>query len=341
MSKKILILRNDEIGDFILWLPYARFLREYYPHYHITILVKPLLKDFAAGFPYFDRVLALDGYRTAWQWRRQKLRLMPQISGWYDLLVNPIPGEKIFDNLLRFVFAKRKIKLNAAFLSPATADKKAAYSFNAYDENVTFTDPLSIWQMNQELINRIVGKPVATIAVKENFEHIVAVAPAGAIVCGIGASHPGRIWPYRNLLQLFHELKLKHPDRPIILLGNAKEGESFERECGSVSGVINRCGQTTITEAVGCIKSASLVISNETAIAHMGAIYGVKTVIISGGGHYGIFVPYPAQYSQVKTIYHPMDCFSCNWDCTQKRTGPTFPCIEEIPVGDVIKAGEL
>jgi len=341
MSKKILILRNDEIGDFIIWLPYARFLREYYPHYHITILVKPLLKDFASGCPYFDRVLALDVYRTAWQWRRQKLRLMPQISGWYDLLVNPIPGQKVFDNLLRFVFAKRKIKLEAAFLNPAaTADNKK-YSYNSYTENVTFTEITSIWQMNQELVNRIVGKPVAPITVKEKFEYIEATAANGAIVCGIGASHPGRRWPYQNFCRLFEELKAKYPARPVILLGSAAEGETFDRECGAVAGVINQCGKTTISEAVGYVKSAVLVISNETAIAHMGAMCGVNTVILAGGGHFGVFVPYPASCRHVKTVCHPMTCFNCGWICTQKQTGLIFPCVSAITVEEVIKAGEL
>jgi len=341
MRKKILILRNDEIGDFIIWLPYARFLREYYPNHHITILVKPQLKDFVTGFSYFDRVLTLDGYRTAWQWRRQKLWLMPQISGWYDLLINPIPGKKLFDNLLRFVFAKRKIKLDAPFLIPPAAAADTNYNDNSYTENVRFTEITPIWQMNQQLINQIVGTPVAPIAVKESFEHIPAMAAEGAIVCGIGAGHPGRRWPYRSFSELFKELRQKNPARPIILLGSATEGNAFEQECGTVGGVINQCGKTTIAEAVGYIKSAALIISNETAIAHMGAMYGAQTVILAGGGHFGIFVPYPAHHLHVRTVYHPMTCFNCNWECTQKHDDLTFPCIKAINGSEVIKAGEL
>ena len=54
---KLLVIKLDAIGDFILWLDFARGLRELYPagKYEITLLANQAWGDFAAGIPLVRR----------------------------------------------------------------------------------------------------------------------------------------------------------------------------------------------------------------------------------------------------------------------------------------------
>ena len=42
------------------------------------------------------------------------------------------------------------------------------------------------------------------------------------------------------------------------------------------------------------MRSASAVLSNDSGPAHLSIALGTPTVVVVGGGHFGSFVPYPA-----------------------------------------------
>ena len=62
---KLLVIKLDAIGDFILWLDFARGLRELYPAetHEVTLLANQAWGDFAAGIPWFDVVIPVDRMR--------------------------------------------------------------------------------------------------------------------------------------------------------------------------------------------------------------------------------------------------------------------------------------
>src|SRR5210317_732809 len=62
---KLLVIKFDAIGDFILWLDFARGLRKLYPAetYEVTLVANQAWGDFAAGLPWFDVVIPIDRMR--------------------------------------------------------------------------------------------------------------------------------------------------------------------------------------------------------------------------------------------------------------------------------------
>jgi ADP-heptose:LPS heptosyltransferase len=64
-------------------------------------------------------------------------------------------------------------------------------------------------------------------------------------------------------------------------------------------------------EAVG---RAELVLTVETATAHLAAALDRPAIVLIGGGHFGQFGPWRRSARQV-WLTHPMDCFGCNWRC--------------------------
>jgi ADP-heptose:LPS heptosyltransferase len=65
------------------------------------------------------------------------------------------------------------------------------------------------------------------------------------------------------------------------------------------------------------IAQAGMVLAVDTASAHIAVALDKPTVVLLGGGHYGIFGPWRRSARQ-RWLTHPMDCFGCNWQCIHK-----------------------
>ncbi len=65
---------------------------------------------------------------------------------------------------------------------------------------------------------------------------------------------------------------------------------------------------------VARVGAARLVITADTATAHLACAMDRPAVICLGGGHYGEFGPWHRSERQV-WLTEPVDCFGCNWQC--------------------------
>lgn len=61
MIKRILAIRHDKIGDFVLYWPALSLLKAALPQASIEVFVAPVLKEFAEACPYIDRVIVDSG----------------------------------------------------------------------------------------------------------------------------------------------------------------------------------------------------------------------------------------------------------------------------------------
>ncbi len=132
----------------------------------------------------------------------------------------------------------------------------------------------------------------------------------------------------------------------IVLVGDDKESQVADYILRNVQSdkVINLCGHTTLTDLVSLISVSKLVLSNDSAVAHIGVWQGVSTFVVLGGGHYGEFFPYPDK--DVRSKYHTviskkLDCFNCNWNCRyQKDADGVVRCLSSLSGEEVLKVIE-
>ena len=97
--------------------------------------------------------------------------------------------------------------------------------------------------------------------------------------------------------------------------------------------VLNLTGQTTLWELLQLIFHAQAVIGGETGATHLAWIVGKPTVMLCGGGHFGLFRP--AAHCQV--LSHPMPCFGCSWEnCPYLQT--PAPCVGDISLQQIQQA---
>jgi len=98
-SKKILIVRNDKLGDFILALPAIALLKKNCPACHITVLVPAYTQAVAKMNPDIDAILIDPGAKAPWQQQWQLWRELRRAR--FDAVISLFSTTRI-GFLLRF-----------------------------------------------------------------------------------------------------------------------------------------------------------------------------------------------------------------------------------------------
>ncbi|MSU35320.1 MAG: lipopolysaccharide heptosyltransferase family protein [Pedosphaera sp.] len=69
-----------------------------------------------------------------------------------------------------------------------------------------------------------------------------------------------------------------------------------------------------LEDLISLLKASRLVITAETATAHLATALDCPTITVVGGGHYGIFSPWHRS-SQQQWLVNRVPCFGCHWEC--------------------------
>ena len=267
----VLILRLDQLGDFVLWLDSAKEYRKLYHGRRLTLLVNANWYDLAKSLPYWDEVIPLDTmrfrlnpwYRLNFLWfiRKQgfeicicprhsvKFTLEPPIvaiSGAQQKIVCegsfPIEKQNYFTRSIKMMSNVHELSRNAEFLRGLGRDRFKS------------TVPQLFIPKNPKLHSYIVICPCSFRKRKE--------------------------WPLRKFITIMHRLYSHR-----VLVCNNTHIENLP------SHVLDCTGMTNIMQYVDIINNASLVIANDSAAIHLAAAMDVPSVCI-GAENLGRFLPY-------------------------------------------------
>jgi ADP-heptose:LPS heptosyltransferase len=98
--------------------------------------------------------------------------------------------------------------------------------------------------------------------------------------------------------------------------------------------VTNLCGSLTLVETAGLLLESELVFATESALAHLSVALRRPTIVILGGGHFGLFAPWGMKIAPVRWITNQVDCYGCNWACIHSSA----ICIQNIPTSKIVEA---
>lgn len=331
-KKIILIDKTDGMGDIIMWLPYAKVMREHFPRdkYKLNILIYHFNKGLISNFDFFDNIIEIPPYKGKLQW------LCFRIGFWLNSIDILISFHYVPSDLLIPYIPEEIISFHHSKIQKFEIGKK---------KTTFLADDLSIHDRFLVFLKHI-GCPASPATF--DYKTLILPPPEGfsgqdAIVICPGASRSDRCWEIEKFIQLIDKLQ-KRFDNPIVLVGTRKEKDICKKiyeGCLKKNSIIDLSGKTSIRQLFGVISQAKFLISNETGTAHIGGVLGTKTFIISGGGDYGDFVPYPKE-KEGKTVFSIFrkdhHCFRCMWsnaDCY--KDGKAAPCISEITVDMVLR----
>ncbi|MFC5496467.1 lipopolysaccharide heptosyltransferase II [Caenimonas terrae] len=89
---------------------------------------------------------------------------------------------------------------------------------------------------------------------------------------------PAKRWPAIHFTELARLL-----DRPVVLLGSAKEADLCAEIAHPVPGkFLNLAGKTSLADAFAAISAAHAVVSNDSGLMHVAAAFGVPQVALFG-----------------------------------------------------------
>jgi ADP-heptose:LPS heptosyltransferase len=348
LKKKLLVIRLDAIGDFILWLDAARELRRLYPpeQYEITLLGNHIWTSLAEKLPWFEQIWPLE--------RKQYLlnplyfiRMLLKVrAGSFDIVINPTCSRefKVGDVLVKASQAPLRIG------STGDLDRIKPWQRRISDRWYTLLIPAqdkSLMELERNAdFMRGLGAETFRSSVPEL--PLVSGLPPGFmardyVVIVPGAGSPAKQWPARRFSEIAGRIHQKTGWQAIICGGPDDEplGKTILEESAVPSE--NWCAKTSLPELVAVLAGARLVIANDTGAVHIAAARSVPVVCIMGGGHPGRFMPYRIETPTSKPLPVPvmadMDCFGCGWvRCCDAEPGAAAPCIVQVSVDTVWNA---
>jgi len=350
-KKNVLLIRQDKIGDFIIWLDTAKEYRNLYPleEYNIVLLANSLWSDLAEKLPYWDQVIPVNSMslKTISKYRWNLLRSVLKLNA--DVAIQPTFSREFYhgDSLAR---------ASGAFLNIGSAgdmsnrNKLKKWLANRWHTELipASQEPISELERNTEFFSAIRGTshtqcyPVLNInkacsPLYQEKQPFFVLVPTASLNL--------KMWSTDNFAELAEKIFQKTSWQGIIC-GTEEEfiiGDRIRHQCSAP--LKNMSGQTSLPELSQLLSQSQLIISNDTGTAHISSAVGTPTVCILGGGHFGRFAPYPdlpGQTNYFNTVYHKMACYGCNWECVYhlKKDEPA-PCVSNISVDAVWQEVEI
>ena len=345
--KLILIIRQDAIGDFVMWLDTAKEYRKLYPpeKYELVLIGNELWCSLAMQLPYWDKVIQVNvkQFKTFSRYRWKMLRKIRKLK--IETAIQPTFSREFYngDAFIRASRARRKVSSDGDMSNRNWLKKILSDRWHT-DLIPASPDPMTELERNAEFFSGLSSSPyfasfprikipefLITSELKDQTFYVLVPGTSGSVL--------GKEWPPSCFSSLATKV-YKQTGWNGIICGVKKEhflGEQI-REL-SKAPLQNLSGQTSLPELAGLLSKSRLTISNDTGAVFISSAVGTKSVCILGGGHFGRFLPYPVingQENNMEVVFHKMPCYGCNWQCIYKiKKGEPTPCISNVRVDDV------
>lgn len=336
------IVRLDDIGDFVTWLPAAKQLRSHFSKQKIILIANKSWASLANTIPFWDEVYSVDvsKLKRNFSYRRsifkdvRNLKISTIIQPTYICCL--VTG----DSIARMANATVRIGSAGDNTSKRGLQKKIANQW--YTRLITaIPGNLNVLERNIEFTFGLTGinSENASFYIPEIQIEIGHLIPTKSYFLVFPASNGSyKMWPRERFASISRSLAIRTGYIPVIC-GTRSEFELCKWISDQIEGSINLAGKTNLLEAVELIRKAKFVLSNDSGSIHIAAATKTISFCILGGGHFGLFLPYPENSGGVlpQTIYYKMPCYGCGWRCHfETKNGLPFPCILNISEESVL-----
>ncbi|MGE5602262.1 MAG: glycosyltransferase family 9 protein [Nitrososphaerales archaeon] len=362
--RKVVVLRTNRIGDFLLATPALRALRAALPGAHFTFIGLFFLRDLVARSPHLDRFVEFPGFpgmaeqffdaRVALQFfaamQEERFDLAIQLNGsgvysnpfalmlgarWTAGWVRPQEGAGLLQAALPLPESGHEVdRVMSLPIFLGAPDQGRQTEFPLWQEDRdTATELLAAARV---LYPRPAGRP----------------AKAGATGSLIGV-HPGaremtKRWDPARFAAAAAEIQRRHGGT-IVVVGGAEERELAAQTVAALPAdcsVLDLAGRTTLPVLGALVERMSLLLTNDSGPAHIAYALGTPTVTVFGGtdpcrwGPRGGDEELPEHLAAAGrpgiALANPVHCWPCpHWVCPTNRE-----CLAGISVEAVVDAAE-
>ncbi|MFD1872643.1 glycosyltransferase family 9 protein [Hymenobacter bucti] len=353
---RVLVVRNDSIGDYLLYRPWLRLLAQQVRGrgQRLTLAANALWAPLARAWDadLFDELLVVDfrrfqhdlGYRT---------EVLGTIgAGGYGEVIYPLHvREPAVENFIRFLRAPRRVASQGEHRTDAW--------FSLLDQSYTLllpTTPATLFEYDRNgefftnwlAAQALPAPPRPPLHLPVRADEAARFQPPGAppaIVLFPGASARQKQWPAVHFAALALGLHQRYGGRYRLVLAGSPADTALASRIQAAAGAVpleNRCGQTTLPELAALLSQARLLISNDTVAAHLATQLGTPCLVVLMGENYGKFFPYPPELlrSPCQCLFPPeMEARFAAGNFRPPDRDPDISCVS--PVRVLAAAAEL
>ena len=313
-NKKALIIRVDEIGDYILWRKCID-----------TILKAEKLEDYEVHFAgnqswqslfdieykeTFNKLFWLDKnkFKKSIFYRFTFLRKIAKEH--YSIVINPTYSRaiRVDDSIVKAAKATTNyghVRNNENYLP-----YEQSFDNNLYHHLYEVKNKSSFeFTKNKEFTEWFCEKPIQKL--KIDFDEAVLPSykieniPNKYFIIFPGSRSSARIWSTENFIEVSNYIFEKYQLTALVCGGNGDivYAEKFKKAYSNPC--IDVTGKTSLPELLSIIKNADYLLSVDTGSIHLAASVGCLTLGIFNGSQYGRFSPYPKDISTNIISFYP------------------------------------
>lgn len=343
----LLIIRLEGIGDYILFRNFLESLKSHpqYSNYSFTLCGNESFKNIAELFDFsaIDEFIWIQPKkfqsRLFYRWQ---IMLEIRERGFERVIYPTFSRDSLLgDSIIRCSGAKEKI---GCFGDDVHSRNWERSVFNkCYTKLINIPDSIHFeFLRNKNIFEQLINN---SIAVNKPFLKMQSGAFNSenpfAVICPDALLAKKR-WHLKYFLEVSNYLYNKYNLTSIFVGGTKVLSNNQMKILERASYIVNKIGKTTLQETSELINQSSLVISNDTAVSHIGVALDKPVVVISNGEHYGRFTYPPQVYNKIYYAFPPaMNCSTIPYEELVKRYKyGSFLNINTISVDEVIRLAE-
>ena len=305
-GSRILLMRDDAAGDFVLFSPFVREVRRIYPKAQITLFASKRNEELARCCPYIDSILVKDmeeEYGNFWDMYPMLARYAVEhfVPHHFDLAFSSRLGIKSANVLLMYMGGvKRRVAFtqnrpNASgqvinlgwdeLLSiavPMLPVPQSDVDRNLYMLEYMLQLPiadrhLELWTLSSD--REAARKALAPLLSKKNIARLYTVMPC--------TSEVFRQWPAERFIEMLKVIMKREKDLGLVLLGSKGDTARTEMVAKAFPGrALSLAGKLPFRVSAEVVGLTEKYIGDDTALMHIAAAKKVPVLTT---------FPYPAE----------------------------------------------
>lgn len=333
--RRILAIRNDSLGDFLMALPAITALSKKYPSAEIDVIAASDGSMLARAVP---QIHATYEAKSSWfssAFLGKKLLEAEQLihvlkKNRYDLGID-------FRGDFRNIFMMKRARVAFTISYGVTGggfllDRTIAYPNQQHQVLVNLellkilgiqeTPAFEPFPISQDAKNRMAG--LLPKRFRENSKPLIALHTS--------AGYPSKRWPHENYRPLIGALT-EGQFAKIILIGTRKDQALFDFSDFDPESVQDLRGKCNLPDLPALFSLTDLYVGNDSGPAHLAALSGIPMLILfSGTTDPKCWHPWS---KNLTLVTHPVPCSPCHAKiCPLKH----HACLKDISVQEVLQA---
>ena len=338
-NNDILVIRTDQVGDFLLFAPSFDLIKKKFPDSKLVFIGNSCLKDLVSHYKAIDEFIPINfkKFKINLLYFWKTINFLKKIN--LKLVLYPTYSRsREGDEISSLVYSKEKIAFDGDCCNLSKSLKiknnkfytkliKSKHSWlTEVDRNKEFLNFLDI--ETSEYRTYFNPTPEEIFEAKKIIKEL-NLEENSFVVIFPGAGWCGRIWPFEKFSKIIK--LLRESNFQVVLAGGPKEF-FIEEEINyfldqPVKSLIGKTGNLGVLAAI--ISLSKFYFGSDTGPAHLARAVSCPSLIILGGGHFGRFFPY-GDLEKCQIINKNMSCYNCNWFCIHSQV----KCINNIEVDD-------